>query len=272
MKNNGNLFLGTSESGVFMSSTNGANWIDINNQSTRNCRLRSIAVMNNYLLLTGFSKIFRTSDYGVTWDSIPKAMVNIFLPLEIYLYAGATSGLYISKDFGDTWELISNQQNIRGIIKIKNTIIIGSYDYGVFYSTDDGATWNEYNEGLNCKKIGSIGYNSKYVFIASETKGCGLYRASLSNFGISDVEDIYPNEVTISPNPTSDYIEIDMNSEISSQIYYTIYDYMGEVVFLENTLELNKIKIDVTKLSVGVYFLNIKSGAESRTCKFIINR
>ena len=253
MVNTGNLFIADRYFGVFMSSTNGVSWVDINNVSTRNGRLRTIAVMNNYLFVSGSSKIFRTTDNGVTWDSIPKSMINKFLPDGNDLWAGGTSGLFLSKDLGKTWSTLFTQDKVECILKKKSTIIIGTFDSGIFYSNDNGESWKEYNEGLICKRISSIGWNSKYVFIITNNSNywpCGLYRTPISNFGISDVEDINHTEVTISPNPTADYIDI-----TGSIDGFKILDLMGVCILDSKEYSSESIRINLSELLPGIYFI-----------------
>lgn len=71
----------------------------------------------------------------------------------------------------------------------------------------------------------------------------------------------------ISPNPTSDYISIDLKNDVSKSVTIEIYDSLGKKC-LSETIE-NKQPIRVQQLSQGMYFLKVSDGNKTTTQKFI---
>jgi hypothetical protein len=87
-----------------------------------------------------------------------------------------------------------------------------------------------------------------------------LYKADLSTLGIND-NSLEENQITISPNPTTEYLEI---SNLDTNTNYSIYSVDGKLALSGKTISGEKINI--SKLNTGIYFLNIKDG---NTFKFI---
>lgn len=82
-------------------------------------------------------------------------------------------------------------------------------------------------------------------------------------------------QITISPNPASDYIEINPGKVILSEAKdLKIYNALGEcVINLTPALsEGEGERIDVSALPLGVYFVSVNNGKELLTGSFIILR
>jgi hypothetical protein len=58
-----------------------------------------------------------------------------------------------------------------------------------------------------------------------------------------------------------------MNVKSQELVDIEIYDSIGNLVLNKNSTK----SIDVSKLSIGIYFVNIKSGSKTTTEKFIKN-
>ncbi len=95
--------------------------------------------------------------------------------------------------------------------------------------------------------------------------------------GITNVEESTKSETTLSPNPASDYIEISYNfdrrvnlmAEIESSV--KIYNSYGEDFTIsqsEISTNENSIRIDISSLPAGIYFVKIGSHLE----KFVVVR
>lgn len=84
------------------------------------------------------------------------------------------------------------------------------------------------------------------------------------------------SEIQIYPNPASDNITLDFNSEVSSDLQLEIVDLNGKICFQKqiNRLVANQKVIiqnkEIGRLSSGVYFCNIKSEENIITKKIII--
>jgi lysyl endopeptidase len=80
-----------------------------------------------------------------------------------------------------------------------------------------------------------------------------------------------------SPNPTGSKATVKVSVENSQTVKMTVYDILGRRVGISKSRELTpfrlqKIPIDVSSLSSGVYFVRIKGRSTTRTEKIIVKR
>lgn len=67
------------------------------------------------------------------------------------------------------------------------------------------------------------------------------------------------NNITVFPNPASDFVIIDFGDEDALNVQVNVFDLMGKQVWLEKPQAIgDQIKIETTGFSNGMYFLNIK--------------
>ena len=84
---------------------------------------------------------------------------------------------------------------------------------------------------------------------------------SVGNYGISITSlkniELDNLEITIFPNPSTDYININLSSELDiNKFYFKIMDVNGNEV-LKNTIYYHHSKINISNLSAGLYFLQL---------------
>lgn len=89
---------------------------------------------------------------------------------------------------------------------------------------------------------------------------------------ISGIDLFQPNpQITVYPNPASEFISLNINPTLNSSLTLTIYNSIGSLVKME-TLEQNQRQINVGDLSNGIYMLKIKSDNFTGNQKLIIQR
>ncbi len=82
------------------------------------------------------------------------------------------------------------------------------------------------------------------------------------------------NNLIISPNPTTDALNIFLDSDQNITSDIMIYNSLGEIVFSQKQQfnhDNNNIKIDVKTLSSGVYFVSLDTANSIITKKLVIN-
>ncbi|MGZ7066916.1 MAG: T9SS type A sorting domain-containing protein [Methanobacterium sp.] len=107
--NGTNIYAGTQSNGMYTSSDNGSTWSAINTGLPANCNIKSITTDN--------SNIYVNTNYG----------------------------LYFSSNNGNNWTLQSSQQFN---VLIKNGSVLFAGSNGVFKSTNNGVTWNNFDNGI----------------------------------------------------------------------------------------------------------------------------
>jgi hypothetical protein len=82
-------------------------------------------------------------------------------------------------------------------------------------------------------------------------------------------------DITISPNPTKEYINISFSDKASYNVDIVIGNLEGKVFYQNATLVdkvSQKIKVDVSQLPMGVYFIKFESEGLMSTKQLIITR
>lgn len=108
---------------------------------------------------TSGAGIFCSTDLGDSWTPANTGLPDhpgdgifaaVFAQKGGTLYAGSGE-LYASTDDGDTWHHVPTLQkrvSVSGVVIIGDRIYISTYENGVWYSDNDGASWMPINNGL----------------------------------------------------------------------------------------------------------------------------
>ncbi len=173
---NGNVFA-SSYNGVYLSTDTGSTWIPANTGlSTSPDSAVLTLTIDSSRIYAGTSKgLYLSVNNGANWHLIgcPDLVVRAFGQMgtnffssaynNIYPYPG---GFYVSIDSGLNWEnrtvgLPSN--DVRQIVTLNTTILIGVYSYGFYLSNDTGKTWVAANNGIpanyNYRSVAVVGSN-----------------------------------------------------------------------------------------------------------------
>ena len=85
----------------------------------------------------------------------------------------------------------------------------------------------------------------------------GMHQSKLTVTNVSDL--LYPGlEVEVFPNPTQDFITIQL-VEVIGDVEYSIYDVAGKQI-INAKISLNETKLDLTNYVRGTYFLKLYIG------------
>jgi hypothetical protein len=172
-------------------------------------------------------------------------------------------------------------------IPIYNTMNITWRDYGMLNygmqvdtDTEPYPYKNSHSLTTSFNLIpGTIGHNFPIVDFETPTKAdfseyvySQVWRYLLENTANTSVEDKFSNEIIISPNPASEYIEIIKPSEgfePSEGSATKIYNTFGECVLTVGIQNFEPLqRIDISQLPVGLYFIQIGNYSE----KFMVVR
>jgi hypothetical protein len=77
------------------------------------------------------------------------------------------------------------------------------------------------------------------------------------------------NLATLFPNPANQSITVDFNQCCMESCSIDIYSIDGIRVLAVDHIAENQLKIDISSLPVGLYFLNVKSGDKTQTWKVV---
>ena len=110
-----NLFAGTSEGGVFLSTNNGTSWRAANVGST-NTQVEALTISDTYLFAGTSDGVFRSTDNGTSWCAVSSGLRNSIILL---LYRGRislperglpqlTAEFFFPTNDGTSWTVASN--------------------------------------------------------------------------------------------------------------------------------------------------------------------
>ena len=181
--NNKFLLVGT-EYGLFKSMDGGNSWMKVLNGIANNINVSDIAILDSTaVLLNGTSNIYRSTDYGNTWESYQLPGLNSghtvnVINKEYFISSRSFSRVFKSTDYGESWSFVS------GIPSLNSTIqnFVGEGDHifaamsqgSVLVSTDKGKTWKISNLNLDVTDVLSLYY--KDDLLLAGTDGGGIFK------------------------------------------------------------------------------------------------
>jgi hypothetical protein len=176
-----NLFAGTINYGIFVSSNNGTNWTQT---SLNNRTILSLAVsVSNIFAGTFANGVYLSTNNGASWTQTSLGTGKDIYSLAVngnYIFAGTgtpSEGVFLSTDNGTSWVQTSlNDKWIYSLTVNGNYIIAGtgSPGYGVYFSTDNGTSWTQ--TSLNNRIVYALAANGNNIFAG--TYFYGVYHSS----------------------------------------------------------------------------------------------
>jgi photosystem II stability/assembly factor-like uncharacterized protein len=242
-----NIYAGASYSvtggGVFHSTNNGNDWAYI---GLTDHEVYSLAVSGSNLFAGTDGGVFVTTNNGGNWSAVNSGLTED----DIYaltvsnnnLYAGTSAGVFFSSDNGANWTDISSatlaDKTVQSIAIHQVNIIAGTGGYGVYVSTNNGATWEESDEGLpnSFADIRALSMSSTTLYAG--TLFIGAWERPLTDY-LTDVistSDDLPQNFYLSqnyPNPFNPSTSIEFSIPQASFVELKVFDVLGnEVVTL----------------------------------------
>ncbi len=198
-----------------------------------------------------------SDDGGNFWDGV--TYVNGVLtveegltPFPVTFNITDATGLYshiMFKGQMNNWTPVAMVQNgVEWSVTID--VMPGIWEWGVF--EDDGSPnglWLIVGPNL----IVSVDNNGNITGTTSYT---------VTFVGVSEVE----NQVSIYPNPVSDWLFIKRNS--TNNLELDVLDVTGNVVY-QTQSNMSDTRLNTAKLASGMYFLRIKEGSKSTLLRFV---
>jgi hypothetical protein len=127
--------------------------------------------------------------------------------------------------------------------------------------------------------LGGASHSIYYNVNGSSNTQAGITTAinnaiAANSIGINEISTDAASD-KVSPNPANNELTLSMHSKQAGNIDLEIYNVTGQKIkTLQKTVLSgnNEIKLDVSDLSSGSYFLELNSGSNSGSFKFIITR
>lgn len=177
---------------------------------------------------------------------------------------GTTSSSAAPSFFTSNGELLISVGSRRGDILVYNDIEENIYD-----------TFNEVFAELPILNVGvrsSATYadidndNFYEVIVGNDNGGLRAFNTTFEVGGGSSVGNVNELNFTISPNPTSDILDINLTDSIKAD--YVIYDINGRLIKSGNLID-KFTRLPVGNFSNGVYIIDIRANAKSNVKRFV---
>jgi photosystem II stability/assembly factor-like uncharacterized protein len=215
-------------SGRVVKTTDGGNtWVSTATGSTVLLQNIHFSTPTNGIAVGGSGNVRRTTDGGTSWTTIT--------------VPGVSADYYTGIDFID-----ANNGFISGGNPTLNTGTILS-------TTNGGASWSVYNPGsTRLYRLDVVNANVAY---AAGVDGA-IYKYS-SNVGINEITD--PESAFVNyPNPFSTSTTINFKGySFSGKVNIEVYDIKGSIIKVDFKLDGDKLIIDRSGLSAGLYAYKI---------------
>lgn len=150
-----NIFAGTWQGGVFLSTNNGNSWTAMNNGLTYHSVLALAISDTNIFVGTFGGGVFLSTNNGNNWTAMNNGLTNhLVSALAISgpnIFAGTDSGVFLSTNNGNSWTAVNNgltNQQVSALAISGPNIFAGTCTGGVFLSTNNGNNWTVVSNGL----------------------------------------------------------------------------------------------------------------------------
>jgi hypothetical protein len=142
------------------------------------------------------------------------------------------------------------------------TIDLYPYDAG----TDDGTDYNSSNQDTNPQE----GISSLQGVTPFSSEIIGTLTITLENVVLGNNDHQLSENITIYPNPTSNFITISTKENSISSI--NIYNILGKEILKVNTIISNQLEVNLTDLSSGIYLIKVTDSNGKSTLKKVVKR
>ncbi len=239
-----------------------------------------------------------SADNGNTWSNRGIPGVGDVYTLEAdvdTVYAGSSNGLYVTKDFGASWQRLGTQfQNtiVDDIVIFNRTLFAAVDGVGVVFSTEGGANWSVMTGNLPIDNdfVSALFIHNGKIF-AALSAAHGVWNAPLPTSGVREDKEA-PRVATLEqnyPNPfrnaasSSTFGGENRSTTISFSLPTTefvtlkVYDVLGKEVATilnhERTAAGNStVVFNAQNLPSGYYFYRLTTGSFTITKKMLLVR
>ncbi|MBK8416441.1 MAG: T9SS type A sorting domain-containing protein [Bacteroidetes bacterium] len=259
---------------VHYSDNAGLTWNSTNVNTQWGCL--SIAGFQNYLLAGSINSPYAyfSNNNGSSWTPISPFQITSSIKAGAftsnYVVAGGST-IWRSNLTSNNWSQSSSGWPLNTWVECMHSkggsnLLAGGWN-GIFHSSDQGATWINFSDGLDYKRVLDIDENSGMLYIATSN---GVWsRPVITNLD-NDPESENAQSLNVFPNPSNSAIQVHWTSNSSFKTLY-IFNEMGQKVYECDIKFLNHITVDTQRFAPGMYFIRIVGDANSIYKKLIID-
>lgn len=262
------LYMGLRE--IYFSGDAGNTWGQVSNGESGGNYFDELTIApknSNYIYASSSKRFIYSHDGSGTWHAvIPSSSFYItgiavadYNPKKVWISMSGSSGDKVMKstDGGQTWANYTD--NISGVglncilhqPESNDGIYVGT-ESGIFFRDSTMNAWIAFDDGLPKVKVTELEISWPAKKLRAATYGRGIWESNAYYaVGIAETQEI---AVNVFPSPANDVVNIqfDQNQFIPAEI--AIFN-TGGVLVKKVKAGSSSIKIDVSKLSEGIYYL-----------------
>jgi len=247
------IYVGTDDANVWVTTNGGSNWTSINSGLPDRWVTRVAVDPDDaaiaYVTFSGYRydsplpHVYRTANYGSTWDDISSNLPEV--PINA---------------------IIVDPENTV-------TLFIGT-DYGVYYTTDTGASWQPLGTGLPFSAVDDLVFHNGTRVLRAATHGRSFFEFDLDQIGIKEEEalsriDLKGIGLQVT-SPARNEIRVLYSLSKAGPVRISIYDIAGRKVenLVDKSISAGKYAFSKqVKLPAGTYFIRMDAQGERATQK-----
>ena len=147
--------------------------------------IHSLTAIGDTIYVSTDRGIFVTTDDGAHWieknNGLTNLLVNEIAINGKYIYAATNGGVFLSTDKAASWNPAYTKEgtstvSAKSIVISKGVVFAGTSWKGVYFSKDNGKTWETFNNELSEMTIGTMAVSNKYIYAGDYDEG--VFRSS----------------------------------------------------------------------------------------------
>ncbi len=147
--------------------------------------IRSLTTTGDTIYASTDRGIFVTTDDGEHWiernNGLTSLDVNEIAINGKYIYAATDGGVFMSTNKAASWnptftKVGTSTLTVESIVINKGVVFAGTSGKGIYFSKDNGKTWETLNNQLSEMTIGTMAVSNKYIYAGDFNKG--VFRSS----------------------------------------------------------------------------------------------
>jgi photosystem II stability/assembly factor-like uncharacterized protein len=257
---------------VYKSTDEGESWTQISQIFAGKLNHMKIAPTNNKIMFASHeSSLYKTTTGSGTWTKLSGFAGNInFIaihptnPQKVAIATTNTQKVYLSADGGATWTPFrKNLPDFSALSLVwqegpEDGLYIGM-NYGVFYIDNTMQNWIPYLNNLPNVIINELEINYAENKIYAATYGRGLWSSPVYGSIPDHTEDVADDTILISPNPASQFVQINGPSIGQLLTDIAVFNVSGQQVIAEKDVLVNGYTLSIQNLPVGQYFIRMSN-------------
>jgi len=145
-------------------------------------------------------------------------------------------------------------------------------NYGVFYIDNTMQNWIPFLNNLPNVIVNELEINYAENRIYAATYGRGLWSSPVYGSITDHTEDVADGVISVSPNPASQYVQIDGPTVSLMPTDIAVFNVSGQQVIAEKDILVDHYTLNIQTLPAGQYFIRMSNAKGIFTKKLNVKR